>query len=205
MLTVQSPSGETTNQGPPWIYTQYTKRSHRHIKDTVTCVRIWWIMETLDRLLICYYLTQKTKKAEHLLHHYVWDLEEGTELPFLVHHHNTWKQGQDHHTYFTTKRLGRGDRIATYFTTMRLGRGDRIATLTSVLWDLEEGTELPHLLYHYETWKRWQNCNTYSIYDSFSLYIAVSHMAHILVYYTLLVVIIICIMFVKLRKCWRML
>ena len=37
------------------------------------------------------------------------------------------------------------------------------------------------------------------------LYIAVSHMAHILVYYTLLVVIIICIMFVKLRKCWRML
>ena len=39
---------------------------------------------------------------------------------------------------------------------------------------------------------------------SFSLYIAVSHMAHVLVYYTLLVVIIICIMFVKLRKCWRM-
>ena len=34
---------------------------------------------------------------------------------------------------------------------------------------------------------------------------AASHMAHILVYYTLLVVIIICIMFVKLRKCWRML
>ena len=30
-------------------------------------------------------------------------------------------------------------------------------------------------------------------------------MAHVLVYYTLLVVIIICIMFVKLRKCWRML
>ena len=29
-------------------------------------------------------------------------------------------------------------------------------------------------------------------------------MAHVLVYYTLLVVIIICIMFVKLRKCWRM-
>ena len=29
--------------------------------------------------------------------------------------------------------------------------------------------------------------------DSFSLYIAVSHMAHVLVYYTLLVVIIICI------------
>ena len=28
-------------------------------------------------------------------------------------------------------------------------------------------------------------------------------MAHVLVYYTLLVVIIICIMFVKLRKCWR--
>ena len=45
--------------------------------------------------------------------------------------------------------------------------------------------------------------------DSFSLYIAASHMAHALfcvrVYYTLLVVIIICIMFVKLRKCWRML
>ena len=41
--------------------------------------------------------------------------------------------------------------------------------------------------------------------DSFSLYIAVSHMAHILVYSTLLVVIIIFIMFVKLRKCWRML
>ena len=41
--------------------------------------------------------------------------------------------------------------------------------------------------------------------DSFSLSIAVSHMAHVLVYYTLLVVIIICIMFVKLRKCWRML
>ena len=41
--------------------------------------------------------------------------------------------------------------------------------------------------------------------DSFSLYIAVSHMAYILVYYTVLVVIIICIMFVKLRKCWRML
>ena len=41
--------------------------------------------------------------------------------------------------------------------------------------------------------------------DSFSLYIAVSHMAHLLVYYTPLVVIIICIMFVKLRKCWRML
>ena len=30
-------------------------------------------------------------------------------------------------------------------------------------------------------------------------------MAHVLAYYTLLVVIIICIMFVKLRKCWRML
>ena len=30
-------------------------------------------------------------------------------------------------------------------------------------------------------------------------------MAHVLVYYTLLVDIIICIMFVKLRKCWRML
>ena len=30
-------------------------------------------------------------------------------------------------------------------------------------------------------------------------------MAHVLVYYTLLVVIIICVMFVKLRKCWRML
>ena len=29
------------------------------------------------------------------------------------------------------------------------------------------------------------------------------HMSHVLVYYTLLVVIIICIMFVKLRKCWR--
>ena len=29
-------------------------------------------------------------------------------------------------------------------------------------------------------------------------------MALVLVYYTLLVVIIICIMFVKLRKCWRM-
>ena len=39
--------------------------------------------------------------------------------------------------------------------------------------------------------------------DSFSLYIAVSHMAHVLVYYTLLVVIIICIMFVKLRKYWK--
>ena len=37
----------------------------------------------------------------------------------------------------------------------------------------------------------------------FFLYIAVSHMVHVLVYYTLLVVIIICIMFVKLRKCWR--
>ena len=37
------------------------------------------------------------------------------------------------------------------------------------------------------------------------LYIAVSQMAHVLVYYALLVVIIICIMFVKLRKCWRML
>ena len=35
--------------------------------------------------------------------------------------------------------------------------------------------------------------------------IVASHMAHVLVYYTLLVVIIICIMFVKLRKCWRML
>ena len=40
---------------------------------------------------------------------------------------------------------------------------------------------------------------------SFSLYIAAFHMAHVLVYYTMLVVIIICIMFVKLRKCWRML
>ena len=30
-------------------------------------------------------------------------------------------------------------------------------------------------------------------------------MAHVLVYYTLLVVIIKCIMFVVLRKCWRML
>ena len=30
-------------------------------------------------------------------------------------------------------------------------------------------------------------------------------MPHVVVYYTLLVVIIICIMFVKLRKCWRML
>ena len=42
----------------------------------------------------------------------------------------------------------------------------------------------------------------------FIFYIAASHMAHVLfvcVYYTLLVVIIICIMFVKLRKCWRML
>ena len=76
----------------------------------------------------------------------VWDLEEGTELPFLVHHHDTWKQGQDCHTYFTT---------------MRLRRGDRIATLTSALWDLEEGTELPHLLQYYETWKRGQNCHTY--------------------------------------------
>ena len=46
---------------------------------------------------------------------------------------------------------------------------------------------------------------SWSYNDSFSLYIAVSHMAHVLVYYTLLVVIIICIMFVKLRKCWRML
>ena len=36
--------------------------------------------------------------------------------------------------------------------------------------------------------------------DSFSLYFAASHMAHVLVYYTLLVVIIIYIMFVKLRK-----
>ena len=35
----------------------------------------------------------------------------------------------------------------------------------------------------------------------FSLSIAVSHMAHVLVYYTMLVVIIICIVFVKLRKC----
>ena len=41
--------------------------------------------------------------------------------------------------------------------------------------------------------------------DSFSLYIAVSHMTHVVVYYTLLVVIIICITFVKLRKCLRML
>ena len=41
--------------------------------------------------------------------------------------------------------------------------------------------------------------------DSFSLYISASYMAHILVYYTLLAVIIICIMFVKLRKCWKML
>ena len=41
--------------------------------------------------------------------------------------------------------------------------------------------------------------------DSFSLHFAASHMAHVLVCYTLLVVIIICIMFVKLRKCWRML
>ena len=39
---------------------------------------------------------------------------------------------------------------------------------------------------------------------AFSLYITVSDMAHVLVYYTLLVVIIICIVFVKLRKCWRM-
>ena len=43
----------------------------------------------------------------------------------------------------------------------------------------------------------------------FSLHIAASHMAHVLfrvcVYYTLLVVIIICIMFVKLfERCWRM-
>ena len=30
-------------------------------------------------------------------------------------------------------------------------------------------------------------------------------MAHVLVYYTLFVVIIISVMFVKLRKCWRML
>ena len=30
-------------------------------------------------------------------------------------------------------------------------------------------------------------------------------MAHVLVYFTLLVFIIICVMFVKLRKCWRML
>ena len=37
--------------------------------------------------------------------------------------------------------------------------------------------------------------------DSFFLHIAASHMAHVLVYYTLLVVIIICIMFVKLGKC----
>ena len=41
--------------------------------------------------------------------------------------------------------------------------------------------------------------------DSFSLYTAASHMAHVLVYYTLVVVIIICNMFVKLRKRWRML
>ena len=41
--------------------------------------------------------------------------------------------------------------------------------------------------------------------DSFFLHIAASHMAHVLVYYTLLVVIIICIMFVKLGKCRRML
>ena len=34
--------------------------------------------------------------------------------------------------------------------------------------------------------------------DSFSLYIAASHMADVLVYYTLLIVIIICLMFVKL-------
>ena len=42
-------------------------------------------------------------------------------------------------------------------------------------------------------------------YDSFSLYIAACHMAHVrfvvYVYYTLLVVIIIYILFVKLRKC----
>ena len=30
-------------------------------------------------------------------------------------------------------------------------------------------------------------------------------MAHVLVYYTLLVIIIICIMFVRVSKCWRML
>ena len=35
--------------------------------------------------------------------------------------------------------------------------------------------------------------------------VVASHMAHVFVYYRLLVVIIICIMFVKLRKCWRML
>ena len=34
------------------------------------------------------------------------------------------------------------------------------------------------------------------------LYILLSHMAHVLVCYTLLVVIIICIMLVKLRTCW---
>ena len=39
--------------------------------------------------------------------------------------------------------------------------------------------------------------------DSFSLCIAASHMAHVLVYYTLLVVIVLCIMFVKLRKCCK--
>ena len=39
----------------------------------------------------------------------------------------------------------------------------------------------------------------------FSLHIAASHMAHVLVYYTFLVVIIIIICIVKLRKCWRML
>ena len=37
------------------------------------------------------------------------------------------------------------------------------------------------------------------------IYFAASHMAHVLAYYTLLIVIIVCIMFVKLRKCWRML
>ena len=44
----------------------------------------------------------------------------------------------------------------------------------------------------------------YIKYNIYTLYIATSHMSHVLVYYTLLVVIIICIMFVKLRKCWRM-
>ena len=48
------------------------------------------------------------------------------------------------------------------------------------------------------------NNNNYN-YDCNLILIFFKATVHVLVYYTLLVVIIICIMFVKLRKCWRML
>ena len=63
-----------------------------------------------------------------------------------------------------------------------------------------------HFLYIYIAVSHMAHVLVYYTYnDSFSSYIAVSHIARVLVYYTLLVVIIRCIMFVKLRKCWRML